>query len=134
MTGKSSEEILLQHQFEAEPASDAFYFYASAVALRSRTEAREILFKGLTLNINHVLGRFLLAKLFFMDGFTPFAVRELKFLDHIHSVPALKRLLQSLGSEAETERETKQNQQEKVIADIDIEADLLEVLEEIEGK
>lgn len=58
----------------------------------TRTEAREILFRGLAAEPANLLGRLVLAKSFYLDRMTSFCARELSELRARTETPALLRL------------------------------------------
>lgn len=136
-----------------------------------RMEARELCFQALKDNPGNTQVRLFLAKLFFLDGYGEFAVRELVELQRYTKATSLDRLLDSFGnfalpfrlgvqndlattadagnllytdsshknhstvpSQLSKHTLNKQNVQEEeiVIAEVDVDADFLDVLEELE--
>ena len=84
--------------FEADPGSASAVIYAKQlIAANKTTDAMAVLMKGLSANPNLHLGRLLLAKLYFGQGYIPFAAKEIKELcRQAQDNTALKRLLQKL--------------------------------------
>ncbi len=111
---------------------------------KSRPEAREFCFRGLTEHPESVRGRLALARLFYLDGYSEFAVRELIELSRLVQTPSLKKLLDSFGPLAQRFYQSSPKPEEEapidetpgaedggVVAEIDIEADFLGALDEL---
>lgn len=135
----------LRESLNQDPLSEGFLELAQILSSdsSSRAEAREICFKALSLNPNHHAGRLILAKLFYLDSMTPFCVRELlEVRKHVES-ESLDRLLLSFGERYSGDSNkgnshganTEVGQAEKkkeVVAELDIDAEFLDVLEDID--
>ncbi len=117
----------------------------------SRSQARDICFRALKENPKHKQGRLLLARLFYLDGMWEFAVRELLELRTLGTTPALEQLLNAFSTvaspetlkvmsakPAEEKTTATPNAADKadddVMAELDIDTDFLEALDELEDK
>jgi hypothetical protein len=110
-----------------------------------RSEARDICFKGLTESPDNLLGRLLLSRLFYLDKMPEFCVRELLELKRRGgSFASLDKLLSSLSDYAEpyltglesasSENlgEDADNSAPKVVAEVDLDEDFLDILDELD--
>ncbi len=131
----------LRKQAGQEPGSEAFVELARALleSPEGRAEAREVCFRGLNANPSHKLGRLLLARAFYLDGCYVFAARELAELEDSSSSPALMKLLEAFGPLAAKYRSGKValsasalQDDDDVVAELDLDAGLLEVMSEVE--
>jgi hypothetical protein len=136
-----------------DPGSEEFVELARLLIAdsSSRAEAREACFRGLNANPRNLVGRLLLARLFYLDGLGEFCVRELIELSKYCDAPSIKKLLDGFGDYAkpfisavssvglaETSQPQQSHQQlseaadggEKVVAEIDL--DFSEALDELE--
>ncbi|MCC6932786.1 MAG: hypothetical protein IT292_05990 [Deltaproteobacteria bacterium] len=113
----------------------------------SRIAAREVCYYGLNKTPAHLRLRLLLAKLFYLDGMMVFATRELQELKKYYQSEALNKLIASLGGDTKQLVEPKQADVSEVdlaedgdknfqelIAEIDLDEDLLEILDEDDNK
>lgn len=104
-----------------------------------RVTIRELCFYGLGKNARHTLLRLLLAKTFYLDGLGEFAVRELVELRKYSAAPSLERLLLAFGnfaqpflsSTAAETRSTEDAEDEDVVAEIDIDTEFGDLLEDL---
>ncbi len=134
----------LRKRVATDPAAKEFIELAKVLGEKNETraEAREVCFRALTSDSKNLRGRLLLAKLFYLDGMIEFCVRELLEIEHsAPETPALKRLLEALGdytekqrqTRTETSKETKAQQQDsKIIAEVSLEENFLDALDELE--
>ena len=114
----------------------------------TRPEARDVCFKGLAEDPKNLRGRLVLARLFYLDGLTEFCIRELLEIQKQSSPKSLERLLEMLGhkvssylrgySQSENSSSTTppdsspQEVKSEVVAEIDIEAEFFEALEDLD--
>ncbi len=115
----------------------------------TRPEARDVCFKGLAEDPKNLRARLVLARLFYLDGLTEFCIRELLEIQKNSSPPSLERLLEMLGQKvgsylggySQTENlssttapdSSLQASKPEVVAEIDIEAEFLEALEDLDA-
>lgn len=88
----------LREEFESDPGSPACIALARELIARSDlADAQQILIKGLSVNPSLDLARLLLAKVYFLQGFIPFAAKEIAELRVKNpKLEVLKRLHQKL--------------------------------------
>lgn len=102
----------------------------------TRTQAREICLRGLAREPDNLKGRLALAKSFYLDSLPEFCVRELVELKSRKSFPSLQRLIDAFGSLGRKydslSTEVDYAEEEEVLGDVDFEAELADVLDEIE--
>jgi hypothetical protein len=145
----------LKEVLEKNPGAEAFVELANLLSdsPENRIIGREVCFKGLTLNPKNLRGRLCLARLFYLDKMGEHCVRELVELKKQTNVPSLDRLIKEFGefakpyllsvdsdvsksSNQDLEKkslssETKQGDDD-ILAEIDLESELLDILDEIE--
>lgn len=103
------------------------------------------LFSNITSNSCDIKSRLNLAKLHYLDGHYEFAIRELIRLKDFYQSETLDKLITSFGpiatpfllkksEEFSTGSGSKEPNEESVLGEIDIEADIAELLEELEEK
>ncbi len=112
-----------------------------------RPEARELCFSTITKYPKAYTARLILAKLYYLDGYNEFAIRELVRLKSLCDLSSLGRLIDAFGEAAKPYiQENKQSgsdvqaksiqpndsEGDDVVAEIDFEADVLAALEELE--
>ncbi|MCB0338182.1 MAG: hypothetical protein KDD53_01195 [Bdellovibrionales bacterium] len=89
----------MRETLREDPGNPVFLEYAQTLIDSDKLdEALGVLLSGLSHNPGYHKGRALLAKLFYIQGYTPFAIRELECL--LESLPenqSIKRLLQKFG-------------------------------------
>ena len=127
-----------------------------------RAEAREVCFRGLTQDPRNTRGRLTLARLFYLDSMGEFCVRELVRLRQLAPLHSLDKLLDSFGEFAKpflqitlepvpndspeiddtaeesspavsATSEPQMEGEEDTVAEIDLEADFMEALEQLES-
>jgi len=117
-----------------------------------RQESREILFRVITESPENVRARLVLARLFYLDGYNEFCLRELVEIRQLVELPSLGRLLEALGDAAKefvAERHQRstggetisaasplgptRDLESEVIAEVDIDAEFLDALEELKS-
>ena len=109
----------------------------------TRLDAREICFKKLNDNPNQNLVRLELARSFYLDGLHEFAVRELVELKNYTAIASLDRLIESFGKSvsevglaapvsASLSAEDDGTEDDNVVAEMDLEVDFEELLDEME--
>ncbi|MCC6954529.1 MAG: hypothetical protein IT290_10465 [Deltaproteobacteria bacterium] len=153
MSAALGDENELRRAVEQDPGAAEFVDLARLVSEREggAAEAREILFRGLSVDPKNPLARLLLAKLFYLDGMSAFAVRELAELRNSNPVPALQRLIDAFGEFSDPYRTTSQvaapaataksvstesneaASDDLVFGEVDIEADFDDVEEELKS-
>ncbi len=103
-----------------------------------RPLARELCFQALSTQPKKANIRLALAKLFYLDGMFDFALRELVELKkEMPESSTLQSLLEALGAGKEDTEKTKISEKEsrppsEIIAEVELEADFDELLEEEE--
>lgn len=106
--------------------------------MSENSKNRELYFSELQQNPRNTSIRLKLAKLFYLDGYTEFAVRELVRLKDFYQSEVLDKLIDSFGGSGiglEKPREAQvEDKEEEVLGEIDIEADIEELLKELEDK
>ena len=143
----------LRQELQGNPDSDCFLELAKLLldSLEGRIEARELCFRGITRDPNNRLARLILSHLFYLDGLFEFSVRELIELRELCDVPSIEKLLLEFGPHAEkfwgrvkpseaasgetsagSKAETAET--DSVIAEVDIEPDFLEAIDELDEK
>lgn len=144
----------LKEVLEKNPGAEAFVELANLLSdtPENRITAREVCFRGLSINPKNHRGRLLLAKLFYLDKMGEHCIRELVELKKTVNVPSLDRLIKEFGEFAKpylsegssgASRSSNENikakdsaeansQEDDVLAEIDLETELLDVLDEIE--
>lgn len=137
-------EETLRNAVEANPGAPEFVELAKLVAEKEhgRPEAREICLRGLTADPKNALGRLLLAKLFYLDGMSLFAARELVELSRARRTPALERLLAAFADFTDGVSPTTgttspvggsaTEQEEQVVGELDLDADFDEIEVELD--
>lgn len=145
-------EKLLREALRDNPGGDEFAELAELLSAdaQRRPEAREICFRGLSENPRHAKGRLVLAKLFYLDGLGEFCVRELVELSrYVSNSPSLERLVSAFGEFGKqflAERPTAAQKRSatdaaagaaggessKVVAELDLDADFDDLLEDLE--
>lgn len=118
---------------ETDPGDEIFVQYAESLKKEGkRVEALNVILRGLTASPTNNRGRLLLARMFYEDGYTPFAVRE---LIEIHkSIPqnkAIKQLLEKLSPGIVNSLDIKEGQ---VVGESEFDFAEIEVLGEEEEK
>jgi len=140
-----------------QPGTDEFVELANILSSdpQSRSEAREICFKGLNDNPKNFRGRLTLARLFYLDGYGEFCIRELVELNKRVSLASLERLIELFGDFAkpflaEANQTNKKQQKveanpqseanlggseesDSVVAEMDLDDEFLEALEDLEN-
>jgi len=86
---------------------------ASLEAGLSNTDAREKCFSEISKNPGNKFARLLLAKLFYLDSYEEFAVRELVELTRRYPSPSVEALLKSFGPIADQYRSINTSLDEK---------------------
>lgn len=127
-----------------EPGNIAFVdlaFLLSDIEER-RAEAREICFRGLTQHPRNAKGRLVLARLFYLDGYYEFAVRELDELRKYTNISSVDRLIEAFGPFAEQvlsnmktgapEGDTDRISGSEVLAEVEFDAEFDDVLDELD--
>lgn len=150
--GRQDQDLnTLRRLFKDNPATADFVALALILAgdEATRSEGREVCFRGLTENPHNHRGRLALARLFYLDGYWEFAVRELLQLQREVKLASLDKLLESFGdiqtrirgekvvaeksSDGMTGAVDSQNSTGTgVVAEIDLDADFVDALEELE--
>ena len=129
----------LREEYEKAPGSDAFVDLAGALSEKAETraEAREICFRGLSQSADNHRGRLMLARLFYLDGYAEFCVRELQELQSRVKNDSLERLLRELGvgslAAAKSDDSSGDSVGEEVFADVDLDAEIVEILDDLDG-
>lgn len=144
----------LQEVVTADPGSQEFVELALLLSKNPelRPQAREICFKGLTIDPHNLRGRLVLAKLFYLDQMSAFCLRELCELNkQVGQLPSLDRLLEELGAKGagvssdepskHSKYETDQPQASSsavsstaVLAEVDLEGEFIDILDDLEEK
>ena len=137
-----------------EISVEALFAKASALAENAdkRPEAREYCLQGLTQAPENLRLRLLLARLYYLDGYSEFMVRELLRLKELCGLSSIDKLLDGFGSivsqfssqsakitpqrvmSSEDENPVEKDKEGGVLAEVDFETDLLDLLDEIEDK
>ena len=141
---KEAQIIALRELVNADPGCEELLELICLLMEKSeeRIEAREICFKGLTSDPKNYKVRLFLAKLFYLDNYFEFSLRELLELRRLSegSFPSLERLIDSYGEiakpyisqEKKVVIEEFGDKEDEIVAELDFEADFSDVLEEIE--
>lgn len=141
----------LQEIVAADPGAQQFVELASLLSKTPefRPQAREVCFKGLTLDPHNLKARLVLAKLFYLDQMPTFCLRELGELKkQIGTLPSLDLLLEELGaqvqgqniSSVESEKHLKHDKESQdsstaeVLAEVDLEGEFIDILDDLEEK
>ena len=96
-----------------------------------RPEAREICFQMLADQADNRLARLHLARLFYLDSMFDFSLRELLELKRQGVSGSLDKLIAAFGHQlTENPRPEKSATEEATVAEVDIDADFLNALEE----
>ncbi len=120
----------LRKELANNPHTEKFYELADILSSSDiyRAEAREICFRGLNEHPRSVKGRFVLAKLFYLDGLVGFCLRELYELRGIVQSYNLDKLIESLGGSIDEKQiESKEVEEESVLAQIDLDSDIIDL-------
>ena len=141
---------VLRRAVKQDPGAKEFVELAQILAAdpKRRFEAREVCFRGLSRDPNNFPGRLLLAKLFYLDQMIEFCIRELLRLQSMVQSESVERLLDAFGGVVDAYREVKGTSSDKieekeeveeseeepqnVMAEVDLEVDFLDVLNELE--
>jgi len=163
MAEKKDRRAQLKEILAENPGAPEFVELASLLAddAESRFEARELCFRGLSENPDNSRGRLMLARLFYLDGYAEFCVRELAELKRRVKSEAVDRLIDAFGDiaspylsaaptteAAETEdnkpketaastdgeAEEEAEDGDAVFAEIDLDEDFVDALEELEDE
>ena len=155
MAGPDSQIAKLRKALEGNPGDNQFVELALLLSNdpETRTEAREVCFRGLAENPNNYRGRLILSKLFYLDHLGEFCVRELIELSRRVQTPALSRLLDAFGEFAKPFRSGLDarpggnvshegsavtsvtpmvNADAELVAEVDFDEDFIEILNELE--
>ena len=120
----------------------------------TRLEARELCFKFLTLKPKDILVRLWLARLFYLDKYGEFCVREIVELKRYSKASSLDKLLDAFGAFAapfikvdslveaaagttasessnKQQQEAKPSVEEDIVAEFDFDADFASVIEDV---
>ncbi len=110
----------------------------------SRSEVRERCFRALNTDPKNAVLRLLLARSYYLDGLGEFCVRELVELQKYTSTPSLEKLLSAFGgfvrpfmqgvkqgATSNSNKGPSSGEEESVVAEIDLEADFANTIDEI---
>ena len=127
------------------PESESYHELCELLAedKERRGEAREVCFKALTAAPGDVVGRLALARLFYLDGYYEFCIRELVEVYARSEAPAVKKLLDAFGAHAarfltaktavtrppSDAAAAKVEAGDEVVAEIDIDDEFLEAID-----
>ena len=161
MAAEQSRVRELREIVKVEPAGEASIELARLLIEEdeTRAECREVLFASLARDPHNSLARLLLSRSFYLDDLLEFSVRELVELKKHSNVPSLDKLINAFGayasaylpgekseqqpksqagedsSAAEQEKEVEvvdEDEDVEILAEIDIDDDFLDALEELE--
>lgn len=92
----------LRAAWESNPEGDGYQELCELLAQEKQTrpEGREICFKVITANQTDLVARLALARMFYLDGYYEFAIRELVEVFNRSEAPAVKKLLDAFGAHA----------------------------------
>ena len=132
----SHEEI--KTLLESDPGNPAFVEYAEELRRSGDlAEAMEICLAGLSANPSSLRGRLVLARVFYENGYIPFAARELAYLRRARpESESLRKLCEELGVEAlqdsfaEAAQVSSSQEAAEVVAETEFDLDVLESLSE----
>ncbi len=145
----SNEERIkqLRSTWNAKPEGEQYHELCELLgeSAKGRAEAREICFKALTANPGDLVGRLVLARLFYQDGYYEYSIRELVELYSRSEAPAIKKLLDAFGAHAARYMAAKVAKPAattdpvaskvadiaEVVAEIDIDDEFLEAIDEL---
>ncbi len=157
--GSSSDRLTEQlRSIVAESAGAPEFVELASLLAESpdtRAEAREVCFRGLAEDPKNTRGRLVLARLFYLDRMFEFCIRELLEIQRqVGAISSLERLIASFGELASQFMSSQGKQMleakgtptaetmgtseapaepaEKVLAEIDVDAEFLDILEELE--
>lgn len=122
----------LRKELANNPHTEKFYELADILSSSDiyRAEAREICFRGLNEHPKSVKGRFVLAKLFYLDGLVGFCLRELYELRGMVQSYNLDKLIESLGGSIDGQQIVSKEvdeAEEAVLAQIDLDSDIIDL-------
>jgi hypothetical protein len=146
--GEDAEKLQqLKSELARNPDSESFLELAQLLqdTPEGRTEARDLCFRGISRNPQNALARLVLARLFYLDSLFEFSVRELIELREICPLDSVDKLISEFGPQANKflEREERRKGREasapagnedSVVAEVDLDADFLEVMSELDEK
>jgi len=129
----------LQKLLKDDPGNPAFAEFADELRKEGKlNEGLEVCLSGLSSNEDYPKGKLILARIFYLKGYLPFAVRELKELSRMRpESQRIKRLLDLLAPHeaqaapaseiAESPENTKKDQVSETLAEADFDFDDLDL-------
>lgn len=92
----------LRAEWERSPEGDGYQELCELLAQEKETrpEGREICFRVITANQADLVARLALARMFYLDGYYEFCIRELVEVYSRSEAPAVKKLLDAFGAHA----------------------------------
>lgn len=133
----------LKAAWESNPDGDGYQELCELLAQdkQTRPEGREICFRVIAANQADMVARLALARMFYLDGYYEFSIRELVEVYTRSEAPAVKKLLDAFGAHAApflATRAAKPAQDPvankvadiaEVVAEIDIDDEFLEAID-----
>ncbi|MFN8390498.1 MAG: hypothetical protein U0136_09435 [Bdellovibrionota bacterium] len=139
----------LRNELTSNPDSDAYIELARLLqgSPEGRREGRELCFRGITRDPNNLVARLVLARLFYLDSMFEFSIRELLEIREVSNIPAVDKLLGEFGpralkflqrgraiSQAQEQAAVESTDDDSVVAEVDIDAEFLEAIDELKEK